>query len=213
METIKNTRMKNLKQWTDKHGVPAKEKSYFSQVLNGLPIGERAARRIEEQYKMGNGYLDTALNEHSKSVGPSGNFTIHKYKEVKASMGAGIVMQDQPGEIENIEVNSDWYSKNIPANSGKDNLCIVTGFGDSMLGLYNPGDPLLVDVGITDCNHDGVYFFRVGEKGYIKRLQRIPEVGIRVISKNPDYETWTITEKMDFQVLAKVLMVWERKIF
>lgn len=128
-------------------------------------------------------------------------------------MGRGIVMQDQPGEIENIEVSADWYTKNIPSNTGKENLCVVTGFGDSMLGLYNPGDPLLVDTGVTDCNHDGVYFFRVGAKGYIKRLQRIPEVGIRVISKNPDYETWTITEKMDFQVLAKVLMVWERKIF
>jgi phage repressor protein C with HTH and peptisase S24 domain len=77
-----------------------------------------------------------------------------------------------------------------------------------MLGMYNPGDPLLVDRGITKCDVDGVYFFRVGEEGFIKRLQRIPGQGVIVISENPKYRDWTITPDMDFQVLAKVLIAW-----
>jgi hypothetical protein len=139
--------------------------------------------------------------------------TIRKYDEVGGAMGKGILLQDQPGQITNFTVTDEWVNKNVPMHTGKENLKVVTGFGDSMKGMFNPGDPLLVDIGVTDCNHDGVYFFRVDGEGFIKRLQRIPGEGIRVISKNLDYESWTITKDMDFQVLAKVLIVWESEKF
>ena len=102
---------------------------------------------------------------------------------------------------------------NVKHHTSNSNLCIVTGFGDSMLGMYNPGDPLLVDKGVTSCDFDGVYFFSVGDEGFIKRLQRIPGQGILVISQNISYRDWTIKPEMDFQVLAKVLKVWESKQF
>jgi phage repressor protein C with HTH and peptisase S24 domain len=79
--------------------------------------------------------------------------------------------------------------------------------------MFNPGDPLLVDAGVKHCDHDGVYFFRVGNEGYVKRLQRIPNVGIVVMSKNTEYKEWTITPDMDFEVLAKVLKVWQSEKF
>lgn len=123
--------------------------------------------------------------------------------------GAGLVLQDQPGMIANWTVSRDWLTANIPSYSSPDNLYIVTGFGDSMPDTYNPGDPVLIDTGITTCDHDGVYFFRVGNEGFIKRLQRIPTVGIRVLSQNRDYEPWTITPDMDFQVFGKVLKAWK----
>lgn len=91
------------------------------------------------------------------------------------------------------------------------NLCIVNGFGDSMFDIYIPGDPLLVDKGVTSCDFDGVYFFRVGDEGYIKQLQRIPtEDGmiVRAKSLNPTYDPFDITGKMDFEVFGKVLTVW-----
>lgn len=138
---------------------------------------------------------------------------IKKYDETGGSMGRGFILSDQPGQITNLVVTDEWITKNVPSNSGKKNLSVITGFGDSMKGLFNPGDPLLVDLGVTTCDHEGVYFFRVGNEGYVKRLQRIPKVGIRVISKNPDYETWTITEDMDFEVIAKVLKVWNSENF
>jgi phage repressor protein C with HTH and peptisase S24 domain len=77
-----------------------------------------------------------------------------------------------------------------------------------MVGLFNPGDPLIVDRGITRADVDGVYFFRVGDEGFIKRLQRIPGEGLIVISENPKYRDWTIKPDMDFQVMAKVLKSW-----
>lgn len=124
------------------------------------------------------------------------------------AMGSGLILRDQPGVIHGWRVTTEWINKNVKSHSGVKNLCIVTGFGDSMRGMFNPGDPLLVDIGVKTVEFDAVYFFRVGNEGFIKRLQRIPGDGIRVISKNKDYETWTISEAMDFEVFGRVLKVW-----
>lgn len=53
------------------------------------------------------------------------------------------------------------------------------------------------------------FYFVISNEGFIKRLQRIPNEGIRVISENSRYESWTIKSEMDFEVFAKVLKVWE----
>ncbi len=77
-----------------------------------------------------------------------------------------------------------------------------------MKGMFNSGDPLLVDSGVKEVKFDGVYFFRVGSEGFIKRLQRVPSNGIIVISHNESYRDWTITDEMDFEVFGRVLKVW-----
>lgn len=56
-------RRAQLRKWIAGNSVPPKEKSYFSQLLSGTAsFGERAARRIEDDYGMGRGYLDSAEN-------------------------------------------------------------------------------------------------------------------------------------------------------
>lgn len=136
-----------------------------------------------------------------------------KQFDTGGAMGGGFVLKEQPGIIRRWEVNQEWIHKNLPYYTSIDNLAIVTGFGDSMLGMFNPGDPILVDRGITKCDVDGVYFFRVDGEGFIKRLQRIPGEGVLVISENAKYRDWTIKEGMNFQVLAKVLTVWRSERF
>lgn len=121
---------------------------------------------------------------------------------------SGLVLRDQPGEIMGWDVSPEWLRKNVPNCTTPKNLAIVTGFGDSMRPLYNPGDPLLVDRGVTSVDFDAIYFFRVGDEGFIKRLQRIPGNGILAISENSSYRDWTITKDMDFQVFARVIKVW-----
>lgn len=123
--------------------------------------------------------------------------------------GHGLVLKDQPGVIQNWNVSRDWLQANVPHHTSVNNLCIVTGFGDSMPETYSPGDPLIVDLGVTVCDHDGIYFFRVGDEGFIKRLQRIPGQGILVLSQNKEYRDWTITPDMDFEVFGKVLRAWK----
>lgn len=124
-------------------------------------------------------------------------------------MGAGLLLRDQPGVIQSWSVSQEWIAKNVRSHTGTNNLCIVTGFGDSMRPMYEPGDPLLIDSGVKSVDFDGIYFFRVGNEGFIKRLQRIPGEGIRAISENKAYETWTIRRDMDFEVFGRVLKAWK----
>jgi phage repressor protein C with HTH and peptisase S24 domain len=132
---------------------------------------------------------------------------IEQYDAVGA-MGQGIVLRDQSGVISEWQVSEDWVRLNIKHYTKLENLKIVTGFGDSMIGMFNSGDPLIIDVGVKIVDRDSPYFFRVGNEGFIKRLQRVPGVGLRAISTNKEYETWTITEEMDFEVFGIVLKSW-----
>ena len=133
--------------------------------------------------------------------------------ETGGSMGRGLLLRDQPGVIQSWQVNGEWIQKNIKSHTGAANLCIVTGFGDSMKGMFNSGDPLVVDRGVTTVEFDAVYFFRVGDEGFIKRLQRIPGEGLRVLSENKKYESWTIKPGMDFEVFGRVLKAWQGEDF
>ena len=129
------------------------------------------------------------------------------------AMGNGLVLRDQPGMIQSWNVTPDWVQKNVHNFTSLRNLAIVTGFGDSMRPLFNPGDPLLVDRGVTSVEFDAIYFFRVGEEGFVKRLQRIPGNGLLVISENRSYRDWSVTDGMDFEVFARVIKVWRGEDF
>ncbi|WP_052739523.1 hypothetical protein [Photorhabdus caribbeanensis] len=60
---IKGIRRKRLKEWFSTKTLPEKEKSYLSQLINGkASFGEKAARRLERDYHMPIGYLDTDTN-------------------------------------------------------------------------------------------------------------------------------------------------------
>ncbi|HVL77601.1 MAG TPA: S24 family peptidase [Noviherbaspirillum sp.] len=149
----------------------------------------------------------------SAPPGRADSIEIVQYKEVMGSMGNGLVLRDQPGEIQSWRVSSEWVQKNVPHNTGVQNLCIVTGFGPSMRPLFNPGDPLLVDRGVTKADRDAIYFFRVGDEGFIKHLQRVPGTGLVAISENKIYKDWVITPDMDFEVFGLVLKVWRGEDF
>lgn len=57
--TKAEVRRMQLKAWFADKSLPEKEKSYLSQLINGKSsFGERAARRIENDYGMPSGYLD-----------------------------------------------------------------------------------------------------------------------------------------------------------
>ncbi|WP_019652238.1 LexA family transcriptional regulator [Variovorax atrisoli] len=131
-------------------------------------------------------------------------------------MGHGLVLQDQPGVIRSWTVSPDWVQKNVHRITSPKNLAIVTGFGDSMKGVFNPGDPLLIDTGVTRADIDGIYFFRVGEEGFVKRLQRIPTIDgviLRAKSANTDYDPFDIVKGMDFEIFGRVVKAWESEDF
>ncbi len=128
-----------------------------------------------------------------------------------------VLLADQPGLIRKLEVSREWIEKNIRGYTSPQNLYLITGFDSAMRGMFNPGDPIIIDCGHTICDVDAPYFFRIGKQGFARLLQRIPvgvnKVIIRAKSKNPDYEPFDITEDMDFEIYGRVLKVWEGKDF
>jgi len=157
------------------------------------------------------GYKAELLTSESFSTDDNlegAHVAIQQHNEVCGSMGNGLTLRDQPGQITEWMATPEWVNKNVPTNSGKQNLRIVTGFGDSMRGMFNSGDPLIVDIGVKSVEYDAVYFFRVGNEGFIKRLQRVPGTGLLAISENKAYESWSISDEMDFEVFGRVLKAW-----
>ncbi|WP_434513803.1 S24 family peptidase [Dechloromonas sp. ARDL1] len=181
-------------------------------LQHGIGPRERRSNRIDE----------AGANEHSISLSPdtpevislayskpaSDDIEIRQFN-TGGSMGVGVLLRDQPGVIQSWRVSHEWLQKNVKSHSGASNLCLVTGFGDSMRPMFEPGDPLIVDTGVKTVDFDGIYFFRVDGEGFIKRLQRIPGEGIRAISENKAYESWTIRPGMDFEVFGRVLKAWK----
>lgn len=176
--------------------------------------GETKNPRLHIVKKIESFFNEEFLNTEAMSTTTStSDIVINQYHDIRGAMGNGLVLRGESGQITGWKVTPDWLHKNVPTNTGNKNLAIVTGFGDSMRGMFNSGDPLLVDAGVKNLEYDGVYFFRIGDEGFIKTLQRIPGEGIRVISENKKYETWTITKDMDFEVFGRVLKVWKSEEF
>jgi hypothetical protein len=184
-----------------------------SDLLSGrASFGEKVARSIEEFAALPPGWLDElddgVVLPPAPTPSDTSELVIPEYDTGGAMGAVGLLLRDQPGMIRSWHVSPEWISKNVHSITSPGNLAIVTGFGDSMRPLYNPGDPLLVDRGVTSVEFDGVYFFRIGNEGFVKRLQRIPGVGLRAISENKAYESWDIKPEMDFEVFARVVKIW-----
>lgn len=66
---ISDIRRERLKQWFAGKTLPAKDKSYLSQLMGGKSsFGEKAARRLEKDYGMGVGYLDQPLAQDASET-------------------------------------------------------------------------------------------------------------------------------------------------
>lgn len=150
---------------------------------------------------------------HEEDAGQE--FKINQF-DTGGSMGRGVLLRDQPGVIKSWTVSDSWLQQNVHRITSPRNLCIVTGFGPSMQPLFNPGDPLLVDRGITRVDVDAVYFFRIHEEGFIKQVQRLYQgenLVLRAKSYNPMYDPFDIPQTSAFEVFGRVVKVWKGEEF
>jgi phage repressor protein C with HTH and peptisase S24 domain len=197
-----------------------KDASYVSRMLypESKPgfkrMGEDTAEKLSTAFP---GWLSTSI---SHTIDHAGAYIVNHVSKNDAdvahiphydtggAMGHGVTLRDQPGVIREWIVSNEWIAKNIRVITSTNNLIVVTGFGDSMRPVFQPGDPIMVDTGVRGVDHDGIYFFRVGDEGFVKRLQRIPGEGIVAISENKAYRDWTIKPEMDFEVIGRVVKAW-----
>ena len=74
------------------------------------------------------------------------------------------------------------------------NLSVISVKGDSMEGVLNDGDTILINHGQT-TPRDGLYVLRLNENLLVKRLQLIPGGIVNVISAKEAYPTFEIDLK------------------
>lgn len=211
-------------------GMPARQLA--DMLAERKSFGEKVARKMELAYAPDRepGWLDSLDGIHENGADALGHQSTRRAHAKKnettdivireygtsGSMGRGLVLQEQPGVIKEWRVSERWAQENVHRVTSYKNLSIVTGFDPSMQPLLNPGDPLLVDCGITRADVDGIYFFRVGDEGFVKQLQRIPTINgliLRAKSHNTLYDPFDITDGMDFEVFARVVKVWKGEEF
>ena len=77
------------------------------------------------------GGSDTARRGH----GANDDLRIPRF-DTGGAMGAGVELRDQPGVIQSLRVSQEWLHKNLRHYTTAANLCVVTGFGDSMRPMY-----------------------------------------------------------------------------
>lgn len=202
---IKEIRRANLRAWVAVHGTPQKEKSYFSQLLSGLSsFGERSARRLERDYKMGEFYLDAAQDIDS-ALGSEGKVPrlrtpfrkveavadgqeipgVVRIRRVKLHLSAGICgfAADVIEEDDNpIFFREDWLEKR---GYRRESLIAIPVRGQSMEPNLYEGDTVVINTAESALNDGEVYAVNYEGEAVIKRLVR--EIGFWwLVSDNPD---------------------------
>ncbi len=107
----------------------------------------------------------------------------------------------------------DWLNRELKSNP--DNLFILSADSDSMEPTIKHDALIIVDKGIDWIVTEGIYILRRGDTILIKRIRRLSEDTVELISDNPAYgkETIKLNNKPAITILGKAIYIWSgRKI-
>lgn len=193
-------RRRKLREWIDTHhaGVQASfvakteiNQGELSGLLKNKSFGEKRARAIEKLAGMPPGYLDgeggwepwrRVEQEYAPYETEDKYVYIPVYSGVYASMGNG-------GRVEHEEVSGKHsYSQAWLLKEGLEaaQLSRIQAVGRSMEPVIWDGDMLLVNRSEKIIKDGKIYAFRVGDEIRVKRLFRLMDGRVRVVSDNPD---------------------------
>lgn len=107
--------------------------------------------------------------------------------DVALSAGHGAWADDIPPKS-TLAFRRDWLEAFVTTDFH--NLSVVMVKGDSMAGVLNDKDAILVDHSRTEAS-DGLYALRIGNEIFVKRVQRLPHA-LRITSANPEYDPFEV---------------------
>lgn len=180
-------RRKNLELWFTTRSKPEKEKSYISQLVNGkAPFGEKAARRLENAYGMGDGYLDrdpetnTPPPPETDSIFTEwGEVGYVEYWDIRGSCGGGVMTFDQIPKGRLIKEGTFFRKYDLKP----ENAFAIYADGDSMAEFIIDGDMCIFDRSRTEPI-----------SGKIFAIQHPDGLRIKVLRRSID-GTWTLESK------------------
>ncbi len=101
----------------------------------------------------------------------------------EAGMGEGRVNEDYPEVVRAMDFEPGYIRSVVGFVPPPGRLVLVTGRGDSMIPVIQPGEALIVDTGVTTFDGDGIYLINTGNGQQIKALQDRGDA-IYVVSAN-----------------------------
>jgi phage repressor protein C with HTH and peptisase S24 domain len=123
---------------------------------------------------------------------------------IEAAAGYGSLVSDEE-PLFTMAFPKNWINAMISLDVRE--LSVISVKGDSMEGVLNDGDIILVQQ-INTIRRDGLYVLRVNDNLLVKRLQLMPSNVVNVISANEAYPTFQIqlnNRHKDVQIIGKVL--------
>lgn len=189
-------------------------------------IGEDFAREIEEAFGLARYALDHSSLQADGVINIEGlpaplAQKIRSYRPLVAverfniagSMGPGMEPPEMNMVVEHMSLDAAWVRQNLVYTS-TDNLKLISGKGDSMAPTIRNGDALLVDAGITSVESDAIYFFQMGGRLHVKRIQRNLD-GLTIISDNDQYREIDVpaAREGDINILAQIIYWWTGRSF
>lgn len=201
--------MSSQSELAEKIGV---ETSYLSRVIGknaSKNIGSKVARKVERALFLPSGWLD---KEEIQSEGDGGALTTIPVYAITAGMGRGRLVDSE--EILKIVVVDQSTFGDMRLSGTGHGIVAVYADGESMEPTIPPKSIVFVDKNQRDLR-DGVYLVRLEDMIYVKRLQRLPDHKMKVISDNPIYKPFDVDLKNgdDFEILGKVVRVWIERTF
>jgi phage repressor protein C with HTH and peptisase S24 domain len=175
--------------------------TYLQQfITKGSPrkLEEDDRRKLAQFFGVGEAELGAP---EEKSYAASGDWVDVPRLPLEASAGPGAT-----GAAE-IAFDAFRFSRRWLREQGLEaaELSSIRVMGDSMEPLLRDGDEILVDR-TPRAFREGVHVIRLGEALHVKLLQAVPPDRLRLISKNPAYETVEVGMS-DVDVVGRV--VWK----
>lgn len=192
--------------------------SYVSEILSGK-------RNISIKFKKGfQSAFGFAIEELPHRMQPTPkNYTLSDNTDsttyckiplfnIKESAGHNVFVNDEKIGAD-LMFRRDWLGREL--KSHPDNLFILSAETDSMEPTIKHDALLIVDKSIDRIITEGIYVLRRGDTILIKRIRKLSEDTIELISDNPAYGKETIKQNRqpEITILGKVVYVWSgRKI-
>ncbi|MCE0852997.1 hypothetical protein LU689_24095 [Pseudomonas asiatica] len=189
-------------------------------------IGEDFAREIEVAFGLSRYALDTPGMGLGEIIDVEGlpeplAKKITSYRpivqverfDVAGSMGPGMEVPEVNMVVEHMGLDANWVRQNLNY-SATTNLKLISGRGDSMAPTIRNGDALLVDVGVNAVDSDAIYYFEMGGRLHVKRIQRNLD-GLTIISDNTQYREISVPadREGDIRILAQIIYWWTGRSF
>ncbi|NJB80329.1 S24 family peptidase [Xanthomonas arboricola] len=161
----------------------------LSLLLKNKSFGEKRAAAIERAAGMPPGYLSsdethaTKISPVLETEIPAGDYVRVNQLDGDAGMGEGRINDDYPDVIRSMDLTPAYIRSVVGFVPPPGRLVLVTGRGDSMIPIIQPGESLIVDTGVTAFDGDGIYLINTGNGQQIKGLQDRGDA-IYVVSAN-----------------------------